>query len=305
LIALAVLASLGTATVIPNLNTYFALHQSAGRTTWLNAFFGLGATISPALLSALLSAGGSWRWGYGAIAGVYLALAVVFAVTAHRWPQPVPAAKGGKGRGARAGRGTLTLPAVWFGVLLFCTFTGFETSAGQWSYTVFTEGRGIPPEVAGTWASAFWASMTVGRILLGLVVDRLQATPLARACILGAVLGAAVFWWAPLPWVGLVGLIAIGLCLSPLMPVLTSATPQRLGAEHAADAISYQMTSIRLGLAAFPALGGILIARLGVSSIGPFLLITAIVVVVLNELTVWSARVARSSPSGWDNVGRP
>jgi fucose permease len=287
LIGLALLASLGTATVIPNLNTYFALHQSAGRTTWLNACFGLGATISPALLSALLGAGGSWRWGYGAIAGVYLALGVVFGITARRWPQPVFADDGGAAS-STVRRRTLAVPAVWLSVLLFCTFTGFETSAGQWSYTLFTEGRGIAPETAGQWASAFWASMTVGRIVLGLVVDRLPVGPLVRGCMLGALLGAAVFWWAPLPWVGLVGLIAIGLCLSPLFPVLTSATPQRLGTAHATNALGYQMTAVRLGLAAFPALGGVLIARLGVSSVGPYLLISAIAVVVLNELTVWS-----------------
>ena len=46
---------------------------------------------------------------------------------------------------------------------------------------------------------------------------------------------------------------------------------------------------MRLGLAAFPALGGVLVARLGVSSLGPYLLISAIAVVVLNELTIYSA----------------
>jgi fucose permease len=292
---------LGTATVIPNLNTYFALHQSAGRTTWLNAFFGLGATISPTLLPALLGAGGSWRWGLGAIAGIYLALAVVFAVTARRWPQPLPKETAPEAAAPASGRRrTLALPAVWFSVLLFCAFTGYETSAGQWSYTLFTEGRGIAPEIAGRWASAFWASMTVGRILLGLVVDRLPVEPLVRVCMLGAVLGAVVFWWAPLPWVGVVGLIVIGLCLSPLFPVLTSATPQRLGTGLATDALGYQMTAVRLGLAAFPALGGVLVARLGVSSLGPYLLVLAVLVVALNELTIWTATALSQPPSTQD-----
>lgn len=290
LIVLSLLASMGTATVIPSLNTHFALHQSAGRTTWLNAFFGLGATVSPALLSALLGAGGSWRWGYGAIALAYGVLALTFGATARRWPQPAPDPEQEGAEGAsRARQRTLALPAVWFSLLLFCTFTGLETSAGQWSYTLFTEGRGISAEIAGRWASAFWASMTAGRILLGWVVDRLPTGPLARVSMAGAALGTALLWWAPLPWVGLLGLIVTGLSLSPLFPVLTSATPERLGAAHARDAIGYQMTAVRLGLAAFPALGGVLAARLGVSSLGPYLLITALAAIVLNELTTWSA----------------
>jgi hypothetical protein len=64
-------------------------------------------------------------------------------------------------------------------------------------------------------------------------------------------------------------------------------------------ALGYQMTAVRLGLAAFPALGGVLIARLGVSSLGPYLLITAIVVVVLNELTVSSAAAAPPRSPPW------
>ena len=294
LIGLALVASIGTATVIPTLNTYFAMHQSAGRTTWLNAFFGLGATISPPLLSVLLGSGGSWRWGYGAVAGVYLALAVIFGLTSRRWPQPLPTVEKAGESAATPRRSTLALPAVWLSVLLFCTFTGLETSAGQWGYTFFTEGLGIAPQAAGTWAGAFWASMTVGRIVLGMVVDRLPTEPLVRAAMLGAALGTALFWWAPLPWVALVGMILTGLSLSPLFPVLTSATPQRLGAEHATDAIGYQMTAVRLGLAAFPALGGLLIARLGVASLGPYLSITAIVALTLNELTIRAAAAARS-----------
>jgi fucose permease len=190
-------------------------------------------------------------------------------------------------------RSTLAMPAVWLSLLLFCTFTGLETSAGQWGYTFFTEGLGLAAQVAGTWAGAFWASMTVGRLVLGLVVDRLPTEPLVRAALLGALLGTALFWWAPLPWVALAGMVLTGLSLSPLFPVLTSATPERLGPAHATDAIGYQMTAVRLGLAAFPALGGLLVARLGVDSLGPYLSITAIVALTLNELTVRAAAAAR------------
>ena len=165
-------------------------------------------------------------------------------------------------------------------------------------------GQWMTSETAGQWAAAFWASMTVGRILLGLIVDRLPIEPLVRGCVLGAVLGAAAFWWAPLPWVGLAGLIVIGLCLAPLFPVLTSATRQRLGAAHATDALGYQMTAVRLGLAAFPALGGVLVARVGVSSLGPYLTVSAILVIVLNELTLWSAAERPPSVSPAEPTGK-
>ena len=298
LVSLGTVTSVGTAAIIPSLNIYFALHQSAGRITWLNACFGLGAMISPAILTAILSAGGSWRWGYATVVAAYLLLATCFGLTRKQWPQPAHTAA--KEQAAKedpttplpsraAPRRTLARPVVWLSLLLFCTFTGLETTVSQWTYTLFTEGRGIALSVAGRWASAFWASMTVGRILFGLVVDRMNARVLVRACMAGALLGAAAIWmgappWLGTPiWMGAVGVVLTGVCLSPLFPVLTSTTPQRLGAAHAADVMGYQMTAVRIGLAAFPALAGALVEWVGVGSVGPYLFVVAVGMVVLNE----------------------
>jgi fucose permease len=299
LVLLATVTSMGTGAIIPSLNIYFAMHQSAGRITWLNACFGLGATVGPAILTAILSAGGSWRWGYATLVVAYVLLVAGFGATRRQWPQPLPAdpdePTGGEGETSgpppqvqtpRA----FTLPSVWLRLLLFFTFTGLEVSTGQWTYTLFTEERGIAPAVAGTWASAFWASMTVGRVLFGLVVDRMNVQFLVRACMVGAILGAAAIWVGVPPWSGLVGVILTGFCLSPLFPVLTSATAERLGAAYAADVIGYQMTAVRIGLAAFPALAGVLVEWVGVGSLGPYLFAVAAAMVALNEAV---ERVAR------------
>jgi fucose permease len=82
---------------------------------------------------------------------------------------------------------------------------------------------------------------------------------------------------------GFAGVILTGLGLSPLFPVLTSTTPQRLGAARAADAIGYQMAAVRLGLAAVPALAGVLVERVGAGSVGPYLFAVAVGMVALNE----------------------
>jgi fucose permease len=303
-VASGVLASIGGAAIIPSLNIYFATYQSAGRITWLNACFGLGATISPMILTAILNAGLSWRWGYGLIVASYALLAIAFGLTARQWPPPVPAkeekapATGEEEPLPSPGthrKHTLALPAVWLSLLLFFTFTGMEATAGQWTYTLFTEGRGISPALAGTWVSVFWASMTVGRVVFGFVVERVNVEAMIRACMAGAVLGAAAIWWGAPGWawptLGFSGLALTGFCLSPLFPVLTSQTPDRLGAERAADAIGYQMTAVRLGLAAIPALAGLLVAWVGVESVGPTLFALALGMVVLNEAM---ARVARA-----------
>jgi fucose permease len=273
----------------PGLNAYFATHESAGRMNWLHACFGLGATISPAAMTWLLAEGASWRLGYVLVGCSYLALAVVFGLTRKRWPGSQKQARSVEASSAHA-QSALRLTAVWLSLALFFAFTGMESASGQWSYTLFTEGRGIDTTVAGSWTSVYWASMTVGRLFFGLVVDKIRASMLVRLCIGGVVLGAAAIWLAPVPLVGFAGLALTGFCLAPLFPVLTSNTPERLGADRAAKVIGYQIAAVKLGLALIPGLGGVIADRMGVGTIGPFLFILSAVTLTLHEATL---RVAK------------
>jgi fucose permease len=189
---------------------------------------------------------------------------------------------------------TLRLPAVWLGVALFFIFAGTEGAAGQWPYTLFTEGRSIAPSVAGAWVSIYWGSLTVGRILFGLVVDRLGVVPTVRACMLGAMVGAALMWWNVVDLLSFVGMASIGFWLAPLFPLLISHTPRRLGAAYAHNAIGFQVAAASLGFAVLPGLAGVLAESWGLEVISPFLLFASGAMFLLHEL---SARRVSSRPA--------
>jgi fucose permease len=291
-ILFSMMASTGATMLNTGINTYLATNVSAGLMNWLHACFGLGAIISPAMMTAILNRGYSWRWGYGIIVLSYWVLAAGFGLAAKRWPASEGASTGANPDSATApstgvrSQDTLKLPAVWFSLALFFTFTGMEGAAGQWPYTLFTEGRGIDPAVAGFWASVFWASVTVGRIFFGIVVGRVGAVPLIRMCMAGSVCGAALIWWGISDTLSFLGLALIGFSTSPLFPVLTSNTPERLGSGHAANAIGFQMTAVRLGLAAIPALMGVLAEAFGLETIGLCLFVVAVAMLLLHEAIV-------------------
>jgi fucose permease len=270
MVLLGMVASIGTTIINTGLNTYFAAHASASLMNWLHACFGLGATLSPAVMTAILNLGYSWRWGYVVTAISYGLLAACFGLTLGRWPLTEKTGDGAPpSRPARVGsKDTLKLPAVWLSILLFFTFTGMEGSAGQWPYTLFTEARAVDAATAGLWVSIYWASVTMGRVVFGLVVARVGAVPLIRMCMGGSICGAALVWWNKSHILSFLGLALIGFSGSPFFPVLTSNTPERLGAEHAANAIGYQITAVKLGLAAIPALVGVLAESFGLESIG-------------------------------------
>jgi len=278
----------GVTMVNTGLNTYFATNVSAALMNWLHASFGLGATLSPVMMTAMLNMGYSWRWGYLPIALSYGVLAASFGLTLKRWPlteQASVEANPNPPAGVR-GRDTLKLPAVWLSIALFFTFTGMEGSAGQWPYTLFTEARSVAPATAGLLVSIYWASMTVGRIFFGIVVDRVGTVPLVRICMGGVVCGAALIWWNISDALSFLGLALIGFSVSPFFPVLTSNTPERLGAEHAANAIGFQITAVRLGIAVIPTVAGVLAEDFGLEIIGPFLFVISIAMFLLHEATI-------------------
>jgi fucose permease len=293
-------SSIGTTAINAGLNTYFATNVSAGLMNWLHACFGLGATVSPVMVMAVLNLGYSWRWGYALVALSYGMLGACLAFTLERWPltgqvsikvTPNPPTR------VRS-RDTLKLPAVWLSLALFFTFTGMEGSAGQWPYTLFTEARSVDPATAGFWASVFWASMTAGRMFFGIAVGRIGTVPLIRTCMSVTVCGAVLIWWNPSDALSFLGLALIGFSGAPLFPVLTSNTPERLGPDHAANAIGFQMTAVRLGLATIPALVGVLAQAFGLEVIGLGLFVIAITMLTLYELTIPRSRGRWTPPKG-------
>ena len=90
------------------------LHQPIGAT------FGLGATTGPLLMTALITRGASWRWGYAVIAVMMAALAVTFVVTHRVWENGDASAVSGGVDAREADRVStldlLRLPRVWAGI---------------------------------------------------------------------------------------------------------------------------------------------------------------------------------------------
>jgi len=67
------------------LNAYAAGAFGPRHMNWLHACFGLGVTIGPLIMTAVIGAGTTWRWGYAIVATAQLSLATAFLVSAGSW----------------------------------------------------------------------------------------------------------------------------------------------------------------------------------------------------------------------------
>jgi fucose permease len=287
LLAFGVLAGFGAGLLDAGMNIYFAAHFGPRLMNWLHACFGIGATLGPLMMTAILNAGGSWRTGYILAGTLYGGLALLFFLTQIRWGSIAPAAKTDMPAPVSApAQETLRLPIVWVGILLFIAYAGLEMSAGQWAFSLFTESRSVDQNSAGVWVSIYWGSFTVGRIVFGAIVTYVKLALLIRACTGLVLVGALLLWWNPMPESGLIALALYGFALAPIFALLVTNTQDTLGPKHGPNAIGFQVGAASLGLGVLPGLIGVLAEATGsLEVVPPILLVLVLVMAALYELT--------------------
>ncbi len=288
MVAAGLLAGLGAGAIDAGINTFAAVHFSPRLVSWLHAAYGVGAALGPLLMTAALPTSG-WRGGDALIGGLLALMAVAFRLTRREWDAPLPETA------ARAAPAsplleTLVRPRVWLNLSLFFVYTGLEVSAGQWTYTLLTEARGIDPVAASAWIAAYWGGLTAGRIVSGALAGRVAAGTILRVATMGAAVSSLALWHDPGMRVGLLALPVLGVCLAPIYPLLIAETPHRLGATHAAAAIGFQVAAAYLGTAAIPGLVGLLATVHGLGAIAPGLFSAALLLLLLQELARPAAR---------------
>jgi fucose permease len=318
MVALGGVAGIGAGTIDASLNTYAAIAYGSRVLNWLHAAFGMGAAIGPLLMTAILGGGLPWTLGYGLVGAAMLGLASAYWLTRQRFaPAPGahaghPARRDGVGQNSSghhavgsahasapyaepprrsvatdtaSARELLRAPAAWLSLALFFVYVGVEVTAGQWSFSLLTLSRGTPPAVAGVLISAYWTSLTLGRVLFGVIVTRVAPETLLRACMLAAIVAAAVLW-LNVPLVSWAALALLGLLFAPIFPVLIAETPSRLGSRQTANAVGLQVAAAVAGGAALPSAVGVVAARTTLEVIGPALVLALLVQLLLHEALI-------------------
>ncbi len=284
LAVMGVVTGLGSGSIDGGLNAYSAVHFSARVVNWMHASFGIGITIAPLMMTAIL-ASYSWRVGY-AVTGVFLLVVLglfLYSRGVWGWPPEQEQEVGDKHK--HGALNTLKSPLVWMSILLFMVYAGVESTPGQWTYPLFTETRGMSDAAAGFWVSFYWFSFTIGRIAFGFVGNRWSPATVLRWGMVGLIFGAALYWLDPFDGVGgVIGLGIMGFAQAPMFPFLVLNTPVLMGKGRASHSIGFQVAGAGLGFAVFPSMAGILAAQFGLAIVAPFVFVFAVILLVLYEV---------------------
>ncbi|MBQ9071227.1 MAG: MFS transporter [Clostridia bacterium] len=289
LCVLAVPYGLGAGAVDAALNNYAALHYSSRQMNWLHAFWGLGVTISPAIMSYCLSNGLGWGMGYRTVSFIQMALTAILFISLPIWKGR--ACDGEEQSGEEAPTKSLSLieafkikgaPLV---LLAFFGYCALETTCGLWATSYLVGFRGIDAETAARFASLFYIGITAGRILNGFIADKLGDRRMIR---IGIITLAAGVLLVALPVsmnvLALIGLIIIGLGAAPIYPSIIHSTPDNFGKENSGALVGIQMASAYLGSTFMPPVFGLIAEYISIGLYPLYLGIFAVMMFVMTEL---------------------
>ncbi len=245
---------LGAGAIDAALNNYVALHFSAKHMSWLHCFWGLGACISPYIMSYCIM-GGSWRWGYGNVSAIQIVITVLLFASLPIWKiktasnteeeivNPV----------ALNVFQALKIRGVSSMLLAFFFYCSIEMTTMLWASTYLVEVRLLTPEIAAGFASLFYIGMTVGRFFSGFLTMKLSDKNLIRVGF-GVLFVGIIMVVLPLKndVLALSGLVVIGLGCAPVYPSIIHSTPDNFGRENSQAIVGIQMASAYTGSAISP-----------------------------------------------------
>ena len=294
IILLAVPLGVGGGAVDAALNGYVAEHYKARHMSWLHCFWGVGAMTGPLIMAQLLAHGQSWRSGYLVVAVIQLALVVVLFFSLPLWKKASPAAGSAPAHGStsqlQAGQPVarrlfypLKIRGVKIALAAFLFYCAAELTMGLWGSSYLVHARGLDPATAAAWVSAFYGSLTLGRLAAGFISIKASNKMLIRAGQL-IILGGIALLLLPLPpGFALAGFILTGLGCAPIYPSMLHETPARFGQENAQLVMGFQMAVAYTGSTLLPPAFGLIASHTSLALLPVFMLACAAAMLASSE----------------------
>lgn len=282
MVATGTLLGLGIGLIDAGINTYMVSDQQEAK--WiglLHAFYGIGALLGPTIATTLLLFGLNWRQVYFVIASLValLIVAVGWIILTRYSPMMVRTAASDSHAIANL-RLALKTPTILISGLFLLVAVGTEAALGNWAYTVQRVSRGISASTAGYSISAMWLGFTAGRVMLGILVNRLGAVRLVNASLALLAIGLVTWWLLPGQWVSLP---IVGFAIAAIFPTTIWLMPQRVPTAVVPAAIGFVTSVASLGAAVIPTTIGWIANRAGLESIPVMILLLAIALAFLHR----------------------
>ena len=233
----AVPLGLGAGAIDTALNNYVALHYSASIMSFMHGFYGIGISLSPFLISKLLTSIG-WRGSYRVAFAIQFLIALLVIISIPKWKHEKEEKEHFKEMSVKEIMSVKGTKLMW---LLFFSSCAIECTLSAWGATFLVEVKNMIPDVAAGTILFYFLGIAVGRVLSGLANMKWNAKRIIPVCM--AILMAGVLFVITMNGKMLtIGLMLIGIGNGPMFPNLNYMTPKLFGEEEAPAIMGTQMT---------------------------------------------------------------
>ena len=256
----AIILGVGAGAIDVALNNYVAIHYSATHMSFLHCFYGVGVSVSPYILSLVITGNFGWRGGYRIAFAIQLIITLLLFLSLPLWRK----AHGGENESEENTHkdlsfgSVLKIPGVKMMCSLFIASCAIECTCGGWGSTFLVEYKHLPAEKAAQIIMIYYIGMTLGRFLSGVLAAKLHSWKIIK---LGQIVLGLALLLLILPggvYLCALGMFLIGLGNGPLFPNFNYLTPENFGSDVSQSVIGIQMASAYIGIMVAPAVCGLL-----------------------------------------------
>ncbi len=276
---------IGAGGVDAALNNYVALYYKSRHMSWLHCFWGVGAMISPYIMSYYLMNGLAYNNGYRFVSFIQIGLVAVLFISLPLWRKKESTSINNTDNSKHLTLiESINIKGVKLILITFFAYCALESTTGLWASSYLVEHHNISEEASAKYASLFFFGITLGRFICGFISEMVGDKKLIRYGILICILGVTCLG---LPInnniLPLIGLIIIGFGCAPIYPSIIHATPTNFGKGNSQAIIGLQMACAYTGSTFMPPLFGLIIGKLNISLYPFFLLCFAILMLLMSE----------------------
>lgn len=284
LLLIAVLYGLGAGCIDASVNHYVANRYRSSVMNFLHCFYGVGAVISPYIMSQALKIA-RWNEGYRWTAYIQLGILLACILSLPLWKQNE--SQNAEENHESAGIWeTLKVPGMLLTLIAFFAYSSGEATCFLWTPSYFAGTKpDLSAETVASFGSLIFGGLMLGRLISGFISNKLGDRKLIRIGIAVELLGILLVFLPVRGYIAAaVGFVVVGTGMGPVYPAVQHMAPENFGKKYSAAAIGMQMAAAYIGSTFMPMVFGQIQQKFGIDIMPAYLLIFAAVSLAMLEI---------------------
>ena len=275
---------LGAGAIDASVNHYVASNYSGSVMNFLHCFYGVGAMISPYIMSLALKYA-KWNEGYLWTAFVQTAILAIVIISLPLWKGNESEAE--EDRQESAGiRESIKVPGVLLTLIAFFAYCSGEATCFLWTPSYFAGTKsGLSDDRIAAFGALIFGGLMLGRLISGFISNIFGDKKLIRLGIILEFIGIFMLFIPTQNYlVAAIGFVIIGTGMGPVYPAIQHMAPTNFGKRYSAAVIGLQMAFAYTGSTFMSMVFGVLQQHIGIGIMPVYLIFFAILNIGMLEL---------------------